>query len=337
MTSSFKSQVDLLTALPNLTYSFEGATLKAQTPLANANSKEVATTEWVNTLLGVSPSPPIVLSGGGLNIMYTSGTVINPLTSTSIQVIGSTAPLAIGSNSVEYIWVRYLDEAVIATTTAPNNNQGYLLATVTTNATSIVSITSNSNAKGWAPINSPSFAGVITVPTPELTDNSNRVPSTSWVRSIVQSTLAGSDFPTLSITNAGTGVTWSNGLITIAGVQYPVLGGQYTFTSSTSGVVQVYAIVIGSTTTVVVSATSPTSPNVLLGSISVNAGTVGQVSLPSTSGFAPIASPTFTGSPQAPTPAPNDRGSSIATTGWVVDMVTTKMVVGFGGYVTYLP
>ena len=336
MTSSFKSQVDLLTALPNLTYSFEGATLRATSPPVGAIDTRVATTEWVSRLLGSSPTPPVVLAASGLNITYSSGTLVNPLTNAPIYITGTSTPLAVGASSIEYIWVRYLDSAVVASGNTPNNNLGTLLATVTTNATSIVSIITNTNAVGWAPINSPSFSGVVTAPTPPLGDNSTKVPTTSWVRSIVQSTLVGSDFPTLSITSTGTGVQWSGGSVSLVGTEYAIIGGQYTFSTSTSGVMSVYALVVGGTTTVVVSGTAPTSPNVLLGTVSVSSGVIGQVTLPSTVGFAPIASPTFTGNPQAPTPAPNDRDSSIATTGWVVDMVATKMVVGFGGYVRYI-
>lgn len=336
MTSSFKSQSDLLTALPGLIYSFEGATLKATSPDPTATNKQVATTEWVKGVLGIAPTPPTVLDAGGLNITYTTGTVINSITSTPIEVEGVTTPIAVGASSIEYVWVRYLDGAVIASSSAPSNNQGYLLATVTTNATEVVSITPNASTVGWAPIHSPSFSGTVTVPSPALMDNSNKAANTSWVRAVVHSTLLGSAFPTLSITNTGDGVIWSSGEVMVAGTVYPVLGGQYTFTSDTNGMVHVYAVVVTTSTIVVVTPTSPSTANVLLGSISVSGGKVGQVSLPPTSGFAPLVSPTFTGNPQAPTPGTNDRDNSIATTGWVIDTVTTKMVVGFGGYVTYL-
>lgn len=337
MTSSFKSQSDLVTALPGTIYSFEGATLKASTPPATAIDERVATTEWVNNLLGMTADPPTVMDAGGLNITYTGGVVVNPVTNSPMYIVGSVSPVAVGDRATEYIWVRYLDEAVIASSTLPNNNQGYLLATVITNGTGIVSIRNNTNAAGWAPINDPSFSGVVTVPSPALMDNSNKVPTTSWVRSIVQSTLVGSDFPTLSITNSGTGVSWSSGSVIVGGIQYPVLGGEYTFTTSTSGVMGIYAVIIASTTMVLVSLTAPTGPNTLLGTVSVAGGTVGQVNLPPTTGFAPIASPVFTGNPQAPTPSPNDNGNSIATTEWVIDVMTTRMGVGFGGYLTHVP
>ncbi|WOL31395.1 hypothetical protein [Microcoleus phage My-WqHQDG] len=337
MTYSFKSQADLLTALSGSIYSFEGATLKATTPPVGASDTRVATTQWVSAALGLSPSPPVVLAANGLSVTYSGGTVINGLTTLPIYITGSSTPIAVGASSTEYVWVRYLDSAVVVSTVSPNNNLGTLIATVITNATSIVSVIGNTNATGWAPINSPAFSGVVTVPNPPLNDNSNKAPTTSWVRSLVQSNLVGSDFPTLSITSTGTGVQWSAGSVSLTGTEYVIIGGQYTFSTSTNGVMSVYALVVGGTTTVLVSATAPTSPNVLLGTVSVSSGVIGQVTLPSTVGFAPIASPTFTGNPQAPTPAVGDRDSSIATTGWVVDMVTTKMVVGFGGYVTYLP
>jgi hypothetical protein len=109
------------------------------------------------------------------------------------------------------------------------------------------------------------------------------------------------------------------------------------FTITTSGVMGIYAVVIAGTTMVLVSAVAPTGPNALLGTVSVASGTVGQVNLPPTTGFAPIASPVFSGNPQAPTPGLNDRANSIATTGWVIDAMSARMGVGFGGYLTYLP
>lgn len=337
MTSSFKSQGDQVTALPGTIYSFEGATLKATTTPATASDKRVATTEWVNNLLGMTADPPTVTDAGGLNIMYTGGVVVNPVTNTPMYIVGSVSPVAVGDRSTEYIWVRYLDEAVIASSTLPNNNQGYLLATVITNGTGVASIKNNTNAAGWAPISDPSFSGVVTVPSPSLMDNSNKVPTTSWVRSLVQSTLVGSDFPSLSITSSGTGISWSSGSVVVGGTQYPVLGGQYAFTPSTSGVMGIYAVVIAGTTMVLVSQVPPTGSHALLGTVTVASGTVGQVNLPATTGFAPIASPVFTGSPQAPTPGLNDKGNEVATTGWVIDIMTTRMGVGFGGYLTYVP
>jgi len=337
MTSSFKSQADQVTAVQGEVYSYEGATIKATTPPTSTNDKRVATTQWVNTVLGIVPPPPAVMSAGGLNITYTSGTVMNPMTGAAIQVSGSTTPVAVGDTSTEYVWVRYLDEAVIASSTVPSNNQGCLLATITTNGTGVTGITHNTNAVGWAPINNPAFSGVVTVPTASLTDNSNVAASTSWVRAQIHSTLVGSSFPTLSITNAGNGVMWSSGTVTVGTASYPVVGGQYTFISTTTGTVSLYAVVVAGVVVVTVATTAPTGPNVLLGTISVSGGAVGQVTTPSVIGLAPITSPTFTGSPKAPTPPLSDRDKNIATTEWVVDMTRSKMVVGFGGYVTYVP
>ena len=347
MTSSFISQGDSLTAVPGAIYSFEGATLKAQTQPSTSNSKDVATTEWVKALLGVTPSVPTVVDAGGLNVNYTSGTVTNPFTGTPIYITGSVIWLAVGASTVEYIWVRYLDGAVVASSVIPSNNLGYLLATVTTNATSIVSISSNSSATGWAPINSPSFVGTVTAPNPHVADNSNVVPTTSWVRNVVQSTLLGSNSPILSIGTSGTSVQWSGGVVSIGGVQYPVIAGQYTFTSTSDplswtqsatsqGVYSVYAVLVGGITTVVVSANAPSSPNVLMGTVSVSGGVVGQVSLPSTTGFAPIDSPTFTGTPTVPSPPLGDDSARIATTEWVLDVVPTRMATGFGGVIKYI-
>ena len=45
------------------------------------------------------------------------------------------------------------------------------------------------------------------------------------------------------------------------------------------------------------------------------------------SGKAPLASPTFTGTPRAPTPAPEDDSTKIATT----EFVTAAVAAGGGG------
>lgn len=337
MTSSFKSLDDQLTAIPGGLYSFEGAVLMASTPPANGSTNEVATTQWVNEVLGITPAPPTVMDAGGLNITYSSGVVVNPMTTTPIYITGITQPVAVGDSSMEYVWVRYLDEAVIASSMVPSNNQGYLLATVSTNASSVVSINHNTNKVGWAPINSPSFTGSVTVPTPPITDSTNKVPTTSWVRSVLQSTLAGTDFPTISITAAGNGVQWSKGTINIGGVTYEVIGGQYTFGNDTSGMMKVYAVPVVGTTIVLVTPTPPSGgSNVLLGSVSVGGGTVDSISLPTTSGFALTDSPTFTGNPQVPTPPASSKDNSIASTGWVVDTISTRVGVGFGGYITWM-
>jgi hypothetical protein len=52
----------------------------------------------------------------------------------------------------------------------------------------------------------------------------------------------------------------------------------------------------------------------------------------STAGFAPLASPVFTGDPQAPTPATADNDTSIATTAYVKNNLTTAAIQALLGY-----
>lgn len=50
-------------------------------------------------------------------------------------------------------------------------------------------------------------------------------------------------------------------------------------------------------------------------------------SFPAVAGYAPIASPAFTGNPTAPTPSPGDADTSIATTGFVAAVSTAILAV----------
>lgn len=143
----------------------------APTPSNTEDSNRVATTKWVNDLItnilgqelgggyatqqwvinkitefifnpiGTNVYPYVYVTSG-LNINVTPGSVTKP--DNSICTITTlTNDIAIDNNSTIYIWVRYSDCKVIATTTLPTSSQGFLLSTAITNATSITNLTIN--------------------------------------------------------------------------------------------------------------------------------------------------------------------------------------------------
>lgn len=148
------------------------------------------------------------------------------------------------------------------------------------------------NVEG-ALLNSPALQGTPTTPTPPLFDNSNAIANTEWVNSAVAGALGGyapllspnfSGQPTAPTANPGT----STGQIaTTAFVMAAVaesVSGVATWNGRTGNVTLEEADI-------------------------VNAG------------GAPLNSPVFTGTPQAPTPSASDNSSRVATTAWVLNEI----------------
>lgn len=120
---------------------------RAVHPPVGDNDNSIATTLWTNnailnflsngtTLAGL----PEVVDKGGLKVNVTSGKVPKP-GSTPCGISPLPTDLAVNGSSTEYIWVRYSDCQVVASTQSTNPALGRLLATVITSATDIISIT----------------------------------------------------------------------------------------------------------------------------------------------------------------------------------------------------
>lgn len=74
------------------------------------------------------------------------------------------------------------------------------------------------NAAGLAPVNSPTFTGTPTTPTPALGDSSQKIPSTAWVQNtiggILSKSVAGNANVTLTTVEAGNGILVFTGALT---------------------------------------------------------------------------------------------------------------------------
>lgn len=131
---------------------------RAVHPPVGDNDNSIATTKWTNdailnflsngtTLAGL----PQVVDKGGLKVNVTSGTVPKP-GSNPCAISPLPTDLAVNGSSTEYIWVRYSDCQVVASTKMTNPDLGRLLATVVTSATQIISITqatTNTGGESW--------------------------------------------------------------------------------------------------------------------------------------------------------------------------------------------
>lgn len=172
-------------SIPNETYSFITSTLLAEHPPIGDASHKVVTTGWVHKLLLGNPNLPIVRDasipiGTGLSIHVTSGEVDKP-NGEKCFVDSTISPIAVVSSSIEFVFIRYTDCEIVVSTVVPNPEVGRIIAKVTTDEDSIVSIENYSTSSNWAKNHSPFFTGDPQVPHPPINDYDHSIASTKWV------------------------------------------------------------------------------------------------------------------------------------------------------------
>src|SRR5215475_12977291 len=159
---------------------------------------------------------------------------------------------------------------------------------------------------GGAPINSPALSGVPTAPTAAPgTDNTQ---------------LATTAFVTSAISSIGIGVTsfeGRTGAVTLQANDISAAGGLVNPSVALSGVPTAPTAAPGNSSTQIAT-TAFVGAAILAGSVTTFNGRAGAVTLAggdiSGAGGALLASPTFTGTPQAPTAAPGTNTTQLATT-----------------------
>jgi hypothetical protein len=118
-------------------------------------SDSVATTAFVcdmitallnNQAMGNFPK---IVDAGGLNVNVTVGEVTKP--NGDICTINPLSnPIGLTPNSIEYVYVRYVDCGVVVSTLNPDTNVGMLLGTAETDATKIINLTQMAGSlSGW--------------------------------------------------------------------------------------------------------------------------------------------------------------------------------------------
>lgn len=182
----------------------------------------------------------------------------------------------------------------------------------------------------FAPINSPQFTGIPTAPTAAQTVNSGQLATTAFVHAAVTASTTG-----VSSWNGRTGaVTLTLADVTSAGAA-PIASPAFTGTPTTATTPAPGDNTTKLATTAFVQAaiggitSGVTSFNTRVGAVTLTAADVTGV------GGALLASPTFTGTPSGPTPAPTDNSTHLATTAYVTNAISVlpAPVTSFNGRV----
>jgi len=182
----------------------------------------------------------------------------------------------------------------------------------------------------FAPLNSPQFTGIPTAPTAAQTVNSGQLATTAFVHAAVTASTTG-----VSSWNGRTGaVTLTLADVTSAGGA-PIASPAFTGTPTTATTPAPGDNTTKLATTAFVQAaiggiaSGVVSFNTRVGAVTLTAADVTGV------GGALLASPTFTGTPSGPTPAPTDNSTHLATTAYVTNAISVlpAPVTSFNGRV----
>ena len=167
------------------------------------------------------------------------------------------------------------------------------------------------SAAGGALINSPTFIGTPAAPTPTVGDSSTKLATTAFVMAALAAAGGGvTSFNSRSgaVTLSGTDITSAGGAL-IASPTFTGLPAAPTATSGTNSTQLATCAFVQAALAAAPGGVS--SFNTRTGAITLNSGDI------SAAGGALLASPNFTGNPTAPTPAPGDNDTSLATTAFV--------------------
>lgn len=261
---------------------------------------------------------PATGEGGKIYIAINQGTAANPTrqyrwTGSVYAEInpspGTTDALAEGSTNLYFSEHRVRNTVLTGLSLA--------VSTAVTAADSVLSAFGKIQAQLGlkAPLASPAFTGNPTAPTPDATDNDTSIATTAFVRSVMALFGLGANGPGLATTaNFQTPGEYS-GELSIDGLPAGVGGRaiQKFIGSSTYGV----QLLLDANDT------DPSAPDLFLARNWRGGVPIGDFKrFWHTGNFDPatkadLASPTFTGDPKAPTPAADDKDTSIATTAFV--------------------
>lgn len=191
----------------------------------------------------------------------------------------------------------YVDQAIVSNIVAVNNTIGLSVAQINATQTNVVNLTATK-----APIVNPSFTGAVVAPTLAITDSSNRVATTLFVKNLINSRLA--DLGNITVNTLSTPVSSVAGRtgdvqLTIADVSGAAPVESPTFTGNVL------------------------APNLAASTNSSAVATTAFVQLQKIS-------PAFLGNPTAVTQAAGTNNSTLATTAFVTQAVNKVSLVQTG-------
>ena len=269
------------------------------TPPTADNDTSIATTAFVQAnLASYAPLSSPVLTG--------NPTAPTPSPGDNDTSVATTAfvSAAITASNVGGPWAPLASPALTGNPTAPTALAGDNDTSIATTAFVSAAITASNAGGPWAPIASPTFTGDPKAPTPATADNDTSIATTAFVKAQAYAPLAS---PVLTgDPQAPTPATADNDT-SIATTAFVKAQG-YVTSSGVTSVTGTAPVVSsgGNTPAISMAAASATVPGFLTATdwATFNAK-------------APTASPTFTGTPTAPTPVIADNSTALATTAFV--------------------
>lgn len=340
----------------------------AATAAPGTNTTQLATTQFVTAAVAAS-----VLSfngrTGAVTFQASDLSAVGGAPLASPAFTGTpTAPTAVaGTNTTQLATTAFVQAAITAGggVLSFNGRAG----TVTLQASDVTGV-------GGALLASPTFTGTPAAPTPVSTDNSTTLATTAFVTTKVNASVVSFNTRTGAVVLSAADVTGVGGallasptftgvpaaptatagtnttqLATTAFVQAAIAGGPFapiaspTFTGTPAG--PTAALNTNTTqlaTTAFVLGQAAIAAPLMDGTAAVGTGTTWARAdhiHPTDTSRAPLASPAFTGTPTAPTPATADNSTAIATTAYVKAQATGSAVdepfAYWGGQITFTP
>ena len=277
-----------------------------------AASDQVATTQWVQTVVNQLLCTSIVTSfnGRGGDIWLTTAD-INAAYAASVAPIWPTAPNpALGDASSRIATTLFVDES---------------LADLQLQLVDFIDAGGGANLSGYAPLASPNFTGIPTAPTAAPGSSTGQLATTAFVHAAVTASTTG-----VASFNTRTGAV----VLTTADVT--AAGGAPIVSPTFTGVPQAPTPAPGDNTTKVAT-TAYVMAQLAAGTVTSFNTRTGPVTLTgadlTAAGGALLASPGLTGIPLSPTAAPGTNTAQIATTAFVSAAVaaSTAGVSSFNG------
>lgn len=274
---AWRTQDNLFTS--NNDFSINPTISSALLPIGD-NSNRIPTTAWVqqelsslsniafkdkdNTFLATNTFNSITQFNGSLQA---SG-VVDFRGTTWVKGVTDDQTLTPSTNfaTSQYVWDSHNNTNKLKYTATPNttwdsastSQEIPTLQWIYNNISGSDLLSSNNN---WTGLNSFNI-GLTTNETISISDNSNKVPNTNWVRSILNSSLSGGK-PVLTKdleSDKYNRLHWTNGAVSINGTRYAVDSGSYTFPdTATPGTYYVKAQFTAGTVTI----PAPTTSNLM--------------------------------------------------------------------------
>jgi hypothetical protein len=296
---------------------FTGVPL-APTATAGTNTQQLATTAFVAAALTAGAVASFNTRTGAVTLTLADVTGVGgaPIANAALTGVPTAPTAAQTVNNTQVATTAYVRAAITAIPADVTSFNGRTGA--------VTLINNDISAAGGALLAGPIFTGVPTAPTAAPGTNSTQLATTAFVA---------------AATAAGGGVTSFNtrtGVVTLTTADVTGAGGAPLASPTFTGVPLAPQPALNTSTNQLATcsyvmaqlAAGITSFNGRTGAVVLTLADVTGV------GGAPLASPTFTGTPQSVTPTPaTDNSTKIATTAFVVSAITAGAVASFNGRV----